>query len=458
MQFEPPTADDKFTFRLSGTHVAYANTLRRLMMTGVETVAFRADMTDKGTTTDVVVAVNDTAMTNEMLAHRIGLLPLYIKNPLKWNKEKITFTLKVQADKDAPKDITCSDFIITEDVGEAKEPVIIPASTYFPPHPITGRTCLISTLPPGEMKIELTAKASIGTGREHARFQPTSQCSYVYTLEKDDEERLEAHFQKWLLTMKRQDFDEIKDTPEEETYRREYATMERHRVYKIDEAGEPYSFDFTVESVGPLDVPAIVNRACEVGEAMMGKYVTIDVAGAPLPEGMAVVPSNSRLVGFDFLMKSHDHTFGNMIQTYLALNHMNVPKGSDKVPISYAGYEIPHPLRDELVVRIGMNSKNELDARRAFAQACQGCVRIFQDMKKAYGGEESAIKSAVAKSLAKPPASSKAAVAKSVAKPVAKSVAKPATSSKAVEEGLKAAVAKAVAKSTPPIEGSTKAV
>jgi len=444
MQFEPPTADDKFTFRLSGTHVAYANTLRRLMMTGVETVAFRADMTDKGTTTDVVVAVNDTAMTNEMFAHRIGLLPLYVKNPLKWDKEKITFSLKVQADKDAPKDVTCSDFVITEDVGEAKEPVIIPPETYFPLHPITRQTCLIATLPPGNMKIELTAKASVGTGREHSRFQPTSQCSYVYTLDKDDEARVEAHFQKWLLTMKRQDFDEIKDTPEEETYRREYATMERHRVYKIDEAGEPYSFDFTVESVGPLDVRSIVLRACEVGEAMMGKYVTIDVAGAPLPEGMAVVPSNSRLIGFDFLMKGHDHTFGNMIQTYLSLNHMDVPKGSDKVPISYAGYEIPHPLRDELVVRIGMNSKNELDARKAFAQACQGCVRIFQDMKKAYGGEAVAVEEGL----------------KAVA-PKAKAVVKPAASSKAVEEGLKAAVAKAVAKSTEGakvLKGSKKAV
>ena len=338
MQFEQPTADESFTFRLSGTHVAYANTLRRLMMTGVETVAFRADMTDKGTTTDVVVAVNDTAMTNEMLAHRIGLLPIYVKNPLKWDKEKITFTLKVQADKDRPKDVTCSDFVITEDVGEAKEPVVIPTETYFPLHPITRQTCLISTLPPGEMKIELTAKASIGTGREHSRFQPPSQCSYVYTLDKDDEARVEAHFQKWLLTMKRQDFEEIKDTPEEETYRREYATMERHRVYKVDEAGEPVSFDFTVESVGTLDVRSIVLRACEVGEAMMGKYVTIDVAGAPLPEGMAVIPSNSRLIGFDFLMKGHDHTFGNMIQTYLSMNHMNVPKGSDKVPITYVGY------------------------------------------------------------------------------------------------------------------------
>ena len=157
---------------------------------------------------------------------------------------------------------------------------------------------------------------------------------------------------------------------------------------------------------------------------------------------MAVVPSNSRLIGFDFLMKSHDHTFGNMIQTYLSMNHMSVPKGSDKVPITYAGYEIPHPLRDELVVRIGMNSKNELDARKAFAQACQGCVRIFQEMKKAYGGEAVAIAAAP---KAKPAASSKAAVAKAAA------------SSKAVEEGLKAAIAKS-AEGSKVLKGSKKAV
>jgi len=402
MQFEAPTADDNFTFRLVQTNVAYANTLRRLMMTGVETVAFRADMTDKGTTTDVLVKVNDSAMTNEMFAHRIGLLPITIKNPLTWKADKITFSLKVEANKDTPKDITCSDFVITEDAGEAKEPIIIPTDTYFPPHPITRRTCLIATLPPGDMKIELTAKATLGTGRENARFQPTSQCSYVYTLDTEDEARVTTHYQNWLRDIKRQDYEEIKESPEEETYRREYNTMERHRVFRVDERGEPNSFDFTVETVGPLEIPYIVKRACDVGESMMGRFVNIDTPGSELPEGMAVIPSNSRIIGFDFLMKGHDHTFGNMIQTYLSENHMNVPSGSDKVSITYAGYEIPHPLRDELVVRIGMNSKNEFDARKAFAQACIGCAAIFREMRAAYSGEATAaLQSAIAKSVLK---------------------------------------------------------
>ena len=42
-------------FTLANLQVTYATTLRRLILTGVETVAFRSDMTATGTTTDVVV-------------------------------------------------------------------------------------------------------------------------------------------------------------------------------------------------------------------------------------------------------------------------------------------------------------------------------------------------------------------------------------------------------------------
>ena len=81
------------TFTLSPLHVTYANTLRRLILTGVETVAFRADMTSLGTTTDVVVKRNDTPMTNEMLAHRIGLIPIHA-DAKTWNPDKYVFTME----------------------------------------------------------------------------------------------------------------------------------------------------------------------------------------------------------------------------------------------------------------------------------------------------------------------------------------------------------------------------
>lgn len=375
-------APTTYTFTLTPTHVTYANTLRRLMMTGVETVAFRADMTSTGTTTDVMIRENTTPMTNEMLAHRIGLLPIAVSEPMKWNADRYSFSLAVTGDRDEPKDIFASDIVVTERIPTEDEPVNVPTERFFPPHPITRETCLIATLYPGEtQKLEFTAKATIGTGRENARFQPTSQCSYEYTRDPDPERREEL-FNKWLVAAKKVSPDSLdKESDQYRNLLNEFNTMEVARCYLRDDAGEPYSFDFTVESVGPLTVEYIVRRACEVGEAMVAKYVNLHTGD--LPEDVTVSPSNSRVLGFDFLIRGHDHTLGNMLQTYLVNNHMDTaPEGKTK--ITYAGYTVPHPLRDEMLLRIGVDDGSEKTARKAFAEACRGCAQIFGQMKMAW--------------------------------------------------------------------------
>lgn len=373
------------TFTLTPIHVAYANTLRRLIMTGVESAAFRADMKD-GTTTDVTVEQNDTPMTNEMLAHRIGLLPIHV--PVDTDLKTLTFTLDVKAEKDTYKDVTCEDFVIMREREGGKEPVQMDTDDFFPKHPLTKQTCLIATLAPGSGRVKFTAKASMGTGRENARFQPTSQCSYVYTRD-DDEATVDAHFTEWLEKAKKQSVADLEGGDEKAkaklaAFRREYDTMEIAKVYLKDAKGEPYSYDFTIETVGPLKVSYIVRRACDVGEAMMSKYTSIENGVLPDDNKLRVIPSRSRVLGFDFVMKEQDHTFGNMIQTYLEQNHIYEAdqKPGGPVKITYAGYEVPHPLRDELVVRIGSSSKEE--ALLAFAQACTGCMKIFSDIRVAW--------------------------------------------------------------------------
>lgn len=93
------------TFTLRPLTVTYANTLRRLILTGVETVAFAADMDEKGRTGDVVVEANDTPMTNEMLAHRISMLPVAVKDPLSFKPDNYEFHLKVSNDSDRTLEI-----------------------------------------------------------------------------------------------------------------------------------------------------------------------------------------------------------------------------------------------------------------------------------------------------------------------------------------------------------------
>lgn len=408
------------SFTLAPSHVAYANTLRRLIMTGVEMVAFRADMTTKGTTTDVKVLKNDTPMTNEMLAHRIGLLPINVREPLKWNPDDYTFRLKATANKDSVRDVTCADFEIRKITvkGEASpkmtggastasstgsssgsatsessssdtlvEEELVDPAVFFPPHPITGESCLIATLAPGSGSIEIEAKATLGTGRENARFQPTSRCTYTYTRDMDAG-RLNDHFTHWAQEAKKVTVTKemSKDTEPLKSLLAEFNTMEVNRVFLVDEKGEPFSFDFVIKSIGVLEAPYILQRACDVGEAMVARYANIDTADlAALPE-VTLSPADSRLVGFDFLFKGHDHTLGNLLQTWLVENHVDAAGGGAdaKTPIAYAGYTIPHPLRDEMLLRIGVADGKEETARKALAEACAGCADMFRQMKTAW--------------------------------------------------------------------------
>ena len=390
---KPIVSEDERTYRftLSPIQVSYANTLRRLILTGVETIAFRSDMTITGSTTDVEVKQNDTPMTNEMLADRIGLLPLCIPDPLQWREDRYLFVLNATGNKDNMTHVTASDFVVkefisTEDSKEEyekqeKKEVIVQSAPFFPPNPLTGQTCLIATLPrvvgSAPQGIHIIAKATKGTGREHARFSPVSQCSYEYTLDTNPV-RQETMFTQWLASAKKIGALE-EDSERYKELKREFNTMQIKRCFQINEKGEPYSFDFTIETVGCLTVPYIVKRACEVGENMCSRYVNLQQGDVP-PE-ITISSSDSRIIGYDFLVRGHDHTLGNLLQTWLVEHHI---EGTAEPKITYAGYCVPHPLRDEMVLRIGVEDGEITTARKAFAEAAKGCVQLFQNLRQAW--------------------------------------------------------------------------
>jgi DNA-directed RNA polymerase alpha subunit/DNA-directed RNA polymerase subunit L len=374
--------ENAYTFTLAPINVSYANTLRRIILTGVETAAFRSDMTSTGSTTHVAVKHNDTPMTNEMLADRIGLLPIHITTPLTWKGDDYTFTLDVKNDSDSTRYVTASDFKVVKNtkVGDEEKDEDVTSHNFFPVNPLTGETALIAALQPRSgttvQRIELTAKASKGTGREHARFSPVSQCSYEYTVDTDPE-RLEDMFFKWVSVAKKiENMD--KKSEKYEVLMREFNTMQRKRCFLINEKGEPYSFDFTVETVGVLPVPYIVRRACEVAENMCSMYVNLDKS---IPSEVTITSTDSRIIGYDFLFRGHDHTLGNLLQTWLVENHI---EGNATPKITYAGYSIPHPLRDEMLLRVGVEDDEERTARNAVAAAAKGCVEMFKRLRLAW--------------------------------------------------------------------------
>jgi DNA-directed RNA polymerase subunit L len=217
--------------------------------------------------------------------------------------------------------------------------------------------------------IELMARASMGTGRQHVRFSPVSQCSYKYTID-EDSERQKVVFEKWLQTTKKVDPKSLeKEAERRDKLMREFKTMEVERCFLVNEKNEPYSFDFTIESKGTLPVNYIIGRALEKISQKCMLYASID--RGDLPDHVKIQPAEARMKGFDIILQGEDHTLGNLLQTWMDENMI------DKEEITYVGYKLPHPLRDEMVFRIGVEDGQEITARAMFARAARACATMF---------------------------------------------------------------------------------
>ena len=222
-------------------------------------------------------------------------------------------------------------------------------------------------------RVTFTAKATVGTGRENARFNPVSQCAYKYTLDTSVERRKEF-FNTWLQTHKKVDPATLESSlAKKGEFEREFATMEIDRCFLTNERGEPYSFDFVLESVGVLDPYYIVARAIQVIQMKLIKYASIDAGD--LPESVSIRPADARMKGYDFLFKGEDHTLGNLLQTWMDANLL------DAGEITFIAYKVPHPLKDEMLLRVGVEDGKEVSARAAIVKA----VRALTDMFKGWG-------------------------------------------------------------------------
>lgn len=141
--------DEEVKFLLEGCSVPFANALRRTMISHVPTFAIE----------DVTFIGNDSVLYDEIIAHRLGLVPLHSDVGLdQGKKQTVTFTLQ----KEGPCTVYTSDLRTTD---KKVKPVY--------------DTIPITLLGEGQ-KLVLEAEASVGIGAEHAKWQPTSVCVYKH--------------------------------------------------------------------------------------------------------------------------------------------------------------------------------------------------------------------------------------------------------------------------------------
>ena len=151
-------SDDEIIFVVRDAEVPFVNAIRRCAMVNVPKIAIE----------DVNIIRNDSAMFNEVLAHRLGLTPLVsdldaleglpLPEDAEWDdfNSGILFSLH----EVGPKVVYSKDLI-------SSDSKIKPVYDTIP---------LVKLKEDEEIIIEASAK--VGYGKEHAKWMPTTVCAY----------------------------------------------------------------------------------------------------------------------------------------------------------------------------------------------------------------------------------------------------------------------------------------
>ena len=398
-----PDSKIRATFTLTGTNMTVANTLRRSVLTETRSVGFRADLTD-AVDPGVEIKKNTSVIFNEMLAHRLTLLPLGVVRIDEFDPERYEFVLRVKNEERGPigtaavRHVRAADFVLRErgDGGDFTDLPSAATAAMFPPDPITGETALLVTLRPQwnpeqpAEEIDLKAKAVIGTGREFMGFSPVAQCSFGNTPDTDPV-RQEQFFNEWLSSYKKV-ADPTQLAPDAlDRYRAEWRTMAAQRCFLIDERGEPNSFDFTVESVGIRPVKDIVAEGIAAVVKLVDPYTVAETSNEEL--GIRTQPVDSRMNGIDVIFEGQEHTLGCLLQTLITEIYLD--SDAPDSPITYAGYKIRHPLKREMTLRLGIREGTASDsatvARAVIAEAAKKARTIFEELGRAWAATASGV-------------------------------------------------------------------
>jgi DNA-directed RNA polymerase subunit L len=134
------------------------------------------------------------------------------------------------------------------------------------------------------------------------------------------------------------------------------------------------SFDFTIESVGPIANLSIVAKATTLMIERL-KRLQDTIQGDPT---IVAISETTIPNSFDITLKGEDYTVGKVIEYVLYDIHY------DKT-LNYCGFRKPHPHMDESIIRLGFkNPTDKVTAITYMVNAAMEAIRIYEKIGKVF--------------------------------------------------------------------------
>ena len=287
----------KFAVEVKDVPVQFMNALRRILLN--ETPAVEVQ--------DVVIHTNTTAMPHEMLRHRIEMLPLNVRPTEDEVVLKSKIELRIGLEDQDVRNVTTDDFVVN-----SSRPDILMKDRDL------GTPLFVLRTRKGE-SVHIEARLGINQNGTHV-----STATYGYHL---DPERVEADRKTYVA--------ENLNVPDAaQVFNNSYI----QRSYSRNEKGRPNWFDFSVETIGVIPAKELFQMSVQILKTRVKRWsdtVKDKIVRSAEP-------------GVYTFVSSEGHTLGSLLQCIVY---------EEPGLVSVVDYDVPHPLREEMRLRV-LTSRN----------------------------------------------------------------------------------------------------
>lgn len=332
---------DRHSFTIENIDLGLINSIRRIILTEIPVVAFYGE---EHPTIDILY--NNSPLHNEFMIHRIGLIPLHIKENIVENYDDDDYLFELNKENNNP-DIKMMNITTADFTGTYKDKPLTAKelNEIFPSNQITKNHILITRLRLNE-KIHLKAKAIKRTAKINASFSPVSLSNFFFVIDE-----LEAN-----------KMDNI---------------LDKERSYFKDNYGEPAKINFQIETITGLSYKYLFKKAIDILiEKLENLIIKLDNKEIEIEE----VPNINN--SFNFKIDDEDDTLGNLIQSILHTTYIRQHSKLNDLSCDYVGYICPHPLIKQLIIRFTLSSTDKEDFYNFFSQNCRNIIKIIQKVQE----------------------------------------------------------------------------
>lgn len=345
--FDPKDPSNNHSFEIHNMDLAYVNGMRRVILTDIPITGVIGETIETEEPT-VNILVNTGALHNEIIIHRIGLIPICLTEDEIENYEDASIKLELNVKNEGNKieNVTTKHITATRNNTPITEKEL---ATIFPANKVSKDHILITRLRTGE-HLHFKADVVKRTGRHNASFNPVSLCNFSYM-----EDPAEAS--------------------------KKQGVLDKQRAYFKNKYGDPIAFKFDIEhinkNVGPKYlIPKSIDIIIGKLNNLRNELVNLDNSSTVKIQQFQDIENT-----FEFMIDNEDDTLGNIIQSFIHNRYIRENnKFNSTIACLYIGYICPHPLKALMVLRITLDEETNKSMFISFLEA--NCKSIVEDLTK----------------------------------------------------------------------------